>query len=87
LGSDSSPAREIPLRPLPFGSEGVVTSPTYVAQSPAGSGAVASEATPRTTIEDASYTGPGVMWEKDEGFPTQDTPLGPSEEEKDVLET
>ncbi len=32
LAMDGS-SREIPLRPLPYGSEGVV-SPTYVAQSP-----------------------------------------------------
>jgi len=86
LGSDSSPAREIPLRPLPYGSEGVI-SPTYVAQAPSAGGAVASTATPQTTIEEPSYSGPGIMWEKDEEYPTGSTPVPPSEEEKDVLET
>lgn len=88
LGSDSSPAREIPLRPLPYGSEGVV-SPTYVAQ--ASGGEATSKATPRTTIEEpgsvGGYTGPGAAWEKDEEYPVKETPVGPSEEEKDVLDT
>jgi len=108
LGKDGSPAREIPLRPLPYGSEGVVSptyvaqappplkplpygsegivSPTYVAQAPPG-GATGAGSVPRTTIEEPSYRGPGVMWEKDEMFPIKETPAGPSEEEKDVLET
>lgn len=38
-------------------------------------------------MEKPSFTGPGVMWEKDETYPTKETPLGASEEEKDVLET
>jgi glycogenin glucosyltransferase len=37
-------------------------------------------------METSSYGGPGAMWEKDETFPTHETPLGASEEEKDVLE-
>ncbi len=84
LGNDGSPAREIPLRPLPYGSEGVI-SPTYVVQAPlpAKSG---SESVPRTTMEEPSYHGPGAMWEKDETFPMKETPLGPSEEERDVLD-
>lgn len=90
LGKDDSPAREIPMRPLPYGSEGV-TSPTYIAQVPLSSGAKdsasGSGSTPRTTIEEPSYTGPGAMWEKDETFPIKETPAGASEEEKDVLET
>ncbi len=84
LGGDTE-AREIPMRPLPYGSEGVV-SPTYVPQGPPGDASGAS-ATPRTTIEEPSYTGPGAMWEKDETFPIKETPQRPSEEEKDVLET
>ena len=73
------------MRPLPYGSEGV-QSPTYVARAPPG-GAVQPGSTPRTTIEEPSYHGPGAMWEKDETFPTQETPAGATEEEKDVLET
>ncbi|KAI0124358.1 family 8 glycosyl transferase [Xylariales sp. AK1849] len=39
-------------------------------------------------IEDASYTGPGAAFEKGEDYPeTNETPLLPSEEERDVLET
>jgi glycogenin glucosyltransferase len=80
-----SPTREIPTRPLPYGSEGVI-SPTYVAQAPPRT-ETQTEATPRTQIEEPSYHGPGAMWEKDETFPSQQTPLGASEEEKDALET
>ena len=84
LGKDGAQPREIPLRPLPYGSEGVV-SPTYVAHGPSGSGA-GSGSTPRTTIEPPSYNGPSAMWEKDETFPIKETPAGATEEEKDVLE-
>jgi glycogenin glucosyltransferase len=38
-------------------------------------------------MEKPSFQGPGVMWEKDESYATEETPLGPTEEEKDVLET
>jgi glycogenin glucosyltransferase len=85
LGKDDAHPREIPLRPLPYGSEGV-SSPTYVAQAPP-SGVTGSGSTPRTTIEESSYNGPGVMWEKDETFPIKETPAGATEEERDVLET
>jgi glycogenin len=34
-----------------------------------------------------SYTGPGVAWEKGEDLPVQETPMPPSEEERDVLDT
>jgi glycogenin glucosyltransferase len=80
---DGGLTRDIPMRPLPYGSEGV-TSPTYVAQKPpsvvpdAGS-------TPSTTIEEPSYHGPGATWEK-EIFPVKETPAGATEEEMDVLE-
>ncbi|KAH7418190.1 nucleotide-diphospho-sugar transferase [Cadophora sp. MPI-SDFR-AT-0126] len=84
LGTDGSPAREIPLRPLPYGSEGVV-SPTYIAQAPL-SGRTGSEEVPRTTMEEPSYHGPGAMWEKDEIIPSKETPLGPSEEERDAID-
>jgi glycogenin glucosyltransferase len=79
------PAREIPMRPLPFGSENV-RSPTYVAQAPA-SGAAASESVPRTTIQEPSYHGPGALWEKDDNAMTYSTPEPATEEEKDVLDT
>jgi glycogenin glucosyltransferase len=84
LGTDGT-TREIPMRPLPYGSEGV-TSPTYVAQAPK-SGGTATDATPRTTIEEPSYHGASAAFEKGETFPTKETPLPPSEEEKDVLDT
>jgi glycogenin len=45
------------------------------------------EATPSQPIEKPSYKGPSTAWEKEETIPTQETPLPPSEEEKDVLET
>jgi glycogenin glucosyltransferase len=73
------------MRPLPYGSEGV-QSPTYVVQAPPG-GAVQTDSAPQTTIEKPSYTGPGAAWEKDETFPSHETPAGATEEEKDVLET
>jgi len=85
LGKDGAHPREIPLRPLPYGSEGV-QSPTYVAQGPP-TGATGLEFTPRTTVEEPSYNGPGVVWEKNETFPTKETPAGATEEEMDVLET
>lgn len=52
-----------------------------------------SEATPRTTpgtssnIPEPSYHGPGVVFEKDEGIPQQETAAPPTEEELDVLDT
>lgn len=85
LGKDGGLQREIPMRPLPYGSEGVI-SPTYVAQAPISSSGTASSV-PRTTIEEPSYHGPSAAWEKNETFPSQETPMPPSEEEKDVLET
>jgi glycogenin glucosyltransferase len=85
LGTDGT-TREIPMRPLPYGSEGV-TSPTYVPQGPKNGGIATSESTPRATIEEPSYHGPSAAWEKDETFPTHETPLPPSEEERDVLDT
>ncbi|KAI6711923.1 hypothetical protein JHW43_005495 [Diplocarpon mali] len=85
LGNDGSPLREIPTRSLPYGSEGVV-SPTYVAQAPLNAktepGNVA-----KPTIEAPNFRGPGAMWEKDETYPTCETSLGPSEEERDILDT
>lgn len=86
LGKDGGQSREIPMRPLPYGSEGVI-SPTYVAQVPISGASQTSESTPRSTVEEPSYHGPSAAWEKDETFPAYETPLLPSEEEKDVLET
>lgn len=79
------PTREIPMRPLPFGSENV-HSPTYIAQGPVSS-AAASGSTPRTTIQEPSYHGPGALWEKDDNIMTSSTPEPATEEEKDVLDT
>ncbi|TVY81391.1 Glycogenin-1 [Lachnellula suecica] len=75
-------AREIPMRPLPFGSENV-HSPTYVAQAPP----VEASAPPRLTIQAPSYHGPGAAWEKDDNILSQSTPEPATEEEKDVLQT
>lgn len=38
-------------------------------------------------IEEPSYHGPGATFEKNEDYATRGTPLLPSEEEKDILET
>ncbi|RAL68717.1 hypothetical protein DID88_007420 [Monilinia fructigena] len=62
------PTRDMPSRPLPYGSEPV---------NPGSGGA----------IEEPSYHGPGAAWEKNENYATKETPLLPSEEEKDILET
>jgi glycogenin len=75
--------REIPTRALPYGSEGVLS--THVVQA-TGEEAV-SDSTPQTVFEEPSYHGPSAAWEKGEGFPSQETPVPPTEEEKDVLET
>lgn len=142
LGKDES-GREIPTRPLPYGSESA-RSPTYLPQGPPSQVNTIPAYPKRPTVDRAtltekpilvergintenifvekgvntenifvergvntenifvergvntentaemekpSFTGPGAMWEKYETFPTQGTPLGASEEEKDVLET
>lgn len=80
--------RELPSRSLPFGSEGLV-SPTYLAHAyvaPAACSQI-THSPPRIMIEPPSYTGPGAAWEKEEAYATHETPLEPSEEEKDVLVT
>jgi len=94
LGNPES-LKQLPTRPLPYGSEGI-KSPTFTTQRPLSGGASphgiieatssSSNTTGTTTIEDPSFKGPGAQWEKDEGFPMEETPLGPSEEEKDVLD-
>lgn len=87
LGKEEG-SHNIPTRPLPYGSEGV-KSPTY--NEPHAASIVpttCSQATipaPATMIQEPSYMGPGAAWEKDETYLDHETPLGPSEEEKDVL--
>jgi len=46
-----------------------------------------SDSTPRTTIPEPSYHGPSAAWEKGEDYAEFETPMPPSEEEKDVLKT
>jgi glycogenin glucosyltransferase len=82
LGDGSN--REIPTRPLPYGSEGVL-SPTYVEQKPPSE--IESTPKPTTAIEEPSFHGAGPVWEKDETFPPAVRAALPTEEEKDVLET
>ncbi|TLD19779.1 hypothetical protein PspLS_09532 [Pyricularia sp. CBS 133598] len=38
-------------------------------------------------IEQASYNGPGAAWDKGEDIPLRETPMPPTEDELDVLET
>lgn len=86
-------AKEIPQRPLPFGSEGLkITSPTTRSPkdtSPPGSATdlkgKAKQPVEEGGIKKPSYSGPSVAWEKDEGYLTRETPLGPDEEEQDAL--
>jgi glycogenin glucosyltransferase len=94
--------REIPTRPLPYGSEGV-QSPTYVKQeaplkdssvkntdvedSSIKTTEVEDSSVKTTDIEEPSFHGAGAQWEKDEVFPTAQRAALPSEEERDVLET
>jgi glycogenin glucosyltransferase len=114
LGSNEAPegepgvSREIPSRPLPFGSEPDLKSRTYVTQSVPGGvlspQPVKGEATtsilrniggdnfetgsvPKFSIPEPSYSGPGAAWEKGETVPERETPLLPTEEERDVLDT
>ncbi|KAH7152965.1 family 8 glycosyl transferase [Dactylonectria macrodidyma] len=106
-GESTGVSREIPSRPLPFGSEDV-TSSTYVAQSTPGvlsPQPVKGEATtsilpsisndnfdpaltPKpSSIPLPSFSGPGAAWEKDDAVLERQTPLLPTEEERDVLDT
>lgn len=101
-GGSPGVSRDIPLRPLPFGSE-ASRSPTHLHQStpplpglslPPGKGGdeattgglrgMSAEGEP-TAIAEPSYAGPSTAWEKGEDVPLQETPLPPTEEEKDVL--
>lgn len=99
LGKDLVPegAKEIPSRPLPFGSEGVrVDSPTrpspqITQTSPLGTTQSlkekreAVEGSIDGTVEKPAYGGPSAAWEKDDNYAIQETPLGPTEEEQDAL--
>ncbi|KAH6889991.1 family 8 glycosyl transferase [Thelonectria olida] len=114
LGSNEAPegepgvSREIPSRPLPFGSEPDLKSRTYVTQSVPGGvlspQPVKGEATtsilrnisgdnfepdsvPKISIPEPSYSGPGAAWEKGEMVPERETPLLPTDEGRDVLDT
>lgn len=89
-------SKEIPSRPLPFGSEGVRVSspkdsPQITETSPLGTTSNLKdkrEAARRSidgAVEKPSYGGPSAAWEKDESFLTQETPLPPSEAEQDAL--
>ncbi|KAL8284993.1 hypothetical protein RB601_006566 [Gaeumannomyces tritici] len=40
-----------------------------------------------TTIQEPSYHGPSAAWERGEDFPLRETPMPPTEEEMDVLQT
>ncbi|KAK0739234.1 nucleotide-diphospho-sugar transferase [Apiosordaria backusii] len=88
--SISVDGKEIPHRPLPFGSEDIL------AEAP---DLVSGKTTPRTvesrspsvsttaTIAVPAYQGPGAMFEKGEDYMTQDTPAPPTEEDRDILQT
>lgn len=94
---DIEGAKEIPSRPLPFGSEGIKavspkvesprTSSPRTAESKEGSAGVAktNEEEVGSLFEKPAYAGPNVAWEKDESFPTRETPAGPTEEEMDAF--
>lgn len=86
-------AKEIPQRPLPYGSEGVaisspVASPREARGSVGGLQRRPSNPVPGSlaAFEEPSYGGPGAAWEKDEvPAALQETPLSPSEAEQDAL--
>lgn len=73
--------KELPLRALPYGSEGV-KSPTYLAPGPPASGGSFVNA---TKIEQPSFRGPGITMDKSHNLQTQANSLPPSEEEQDAL--
>ncbi|KAF7546423.1 hypothetical protein G7046_g9307 [Stylonectria norvegica] len=109
--SSAGVSREIPSRPLPFGSEHA-RPPTYVAQATPGPGVVLSpqpvkgkptrsilrsitgdteepstSALESFAIAEPSYGGPGAAWERGEDYLAKDTPMPPTEDERDVLDT
>ncbi|ELR06753.1 glycogenin glucosyltransferase [Pseudogymnoascus destructans] len=74
--------KDIPQRPLPFGSEGVVVSSPVADLQRRPSNPVRGSL---EAFEEPSYGGPGAAWEKD-GVPVaQETHLPPSEVEQDAL--
>lgn len=98
-GEEGGVSREIPARPLPFGS-GDGKSPTYVAQSASGvlspqpmkgersAGVLrdmSSGSPQQSTIPQPSYSGPGAAWEKGEDIPLHETPLLSKEKGLDAL--
>ncbi|EKJ74432.1 hypothetical protein FPSE_05397 [Fusarium pseudograminearum CS3096] len=98
-GEEGGVSREIPTRPLPFGS-GDGKSPTYVAQSASGvlspqpmkgersAGVLrdmSSGSPQQPTIPQPSYSGPGAAWEKGEDIPQHETPLLSKEKGLDAL--
>lgn len=99
-GLDADNAKELPSRPMPFGSEGLgpsnveaATSPQILEISPEGTIKDVKEKKAAADngeyedggIEKPSFTGPGAAWEKDEEVVSPHAPLGPSEEEQDAL--
>jgi glycogenin glucosyltransferase len=85
-------AKEIPQRPLPYGSEGaVITSPIASPKEAKGTKADLQRQPSKpvkgsfTAFQEPSYGGPGAAWEKDENPVLHETPLGPTEEEQDAL--
>ncbi|KAI9155261.1 glycogenin-2 beta [Paramyrothecium foliicola] len=84
----SAATREIPSRSLPYGSEPTGTDPpTFVANTTSGVLSPRPVKAGARSIPEPSYSGPGAAWEKGEEVPVQQTPLPPSEEEKDVFDT
>lgn len=65
--------RDIPSRPLPFGSEPVV-QPSYPAQSTQGVVSPKPVRVGSASIPEPSYTGPGAAWEKGEIPSLRQTP-------------
>jgi hypothetical protein len=87
LGGVNESVREIPSRSLPYGSEGIKQSPTYVAQSPvSGNSSVKSleDSTPRA-VQQPHFDGPPVLHEKGETYATKATPEPATEEELDAM--
>lgn len=84
----SGQSREIPSRPLPYGSEFTSSDPpTFVAQTASGVLSPRPVKAETRSIPEPSYSGPGAAWEKGEDAPVRQTPLPPTEDERDILET
>ncbi|KAH7309449.1 nucleotide-diphospho-sugar transferase [Stachybotrys elegans] len=85
-GGKSGVSRDIPSRPLPFGSE-PRGAPTYTAQQTSDVLSPQPLRIETRSIPEPSYSGPGAAWEKGEDVPIYGTPLPPTDKERDVLET